>query len=369
MQKIIRLSSLKDILELKEAWEELLVSSKEDRLFLSWDWVFTWCKHRSTAHDRFLLVVKERDQLVAIAPFVICKPNFRRLKFFRSINFMGTDVIGSDYMDILVRNGREQEAIKAIASFLATNRLSLELSHIGPDSLNSRLLVAELEDGGWNIVRREIEVCPYIGLAGRSWDSYLDTLGSSHRANIRRKMRKVYKQFTVEFALVGNGVSLGSGFDEMLNLHYARHGDASVSDAFNAESVLMFHKEIANRSLKRERLRLYIMKLDDIPVAALYGFLVDKKFYFYQSGFDPNYERYSVGMLLLAHTIEEAIREGADEYDFLHGNESYKFLWTKDSRSLKRLYAFAPALSGIIARLSLRIKQLSKGYALGLINS
>jgi CelD/BcsL family acetyltransferase involved in cellulose biosynthesis len=58
---------------------------------------------------------------------------------------------------------------------------------------------------------------------------------------------------------------------------------------------------------------------------------------FYLSGFDPQWAAFSPGVLLIAHAIEEAIREGQQEFDFLRGNEPYKYLWgAQDSSTWQR---------------------------------
>jgi CelD/BcsL family acetyltransferase involved in cellulose biosynthesis len=55
-------------------------------------------------------------------------------------------------------------------------------------------------------------------------------------------------------------------------------------------------------------------------------------------------------LVIVALTIKSAIAEGADEYDFLHGDESYKFLWTQSTRDLYRLELFPPDLRGWLYR-------------------
>jgi hypothetical protein len=76
--------------------------------------------------------------------------------------------------------------------------------------------------------------------------------------------------------------------------------------------------------LKRGWLRLYLLWLDGKPAACLYGFFYSRKFYFYQSASMACFENHSPGMLTMGLAIQQAIQEGAEEYDLLHGTESYK---------------------------------------------
>jgi len=366
METVTRIKSLQKLAEFKVAWEGLLMASGSDHLFLSWEWIFTWCKYRSQEKDRFLLVVTEGDLLVAIAPFVASQRSLSRMKLCNTLNFMGTDVIGSDYMDILIREGAEASAVKAISRYLHSNGMSLELSHLCSEQSNAILLVNSLAERRWNVVRSDMEVCPYIPLIGHSWESYIRSLGSSHRANVKRKIRKLNAQFSVKFETIIDDSRLVPVLNEMVMLHFKRHGDASVSDAFTEESVLSFHREIAQLQLADSRLRIYRLELDGVAVASLYGFLVSGKFYFYQSGFDPDYSQYSVGLIVLAYSIQESIKEGASEYDLLHGNERYKYLWANNERVLERVFAFSPDAVGYVAGKALAIKHWIRNLAEGL---
>jgi len=89
-----------------------------------------------------------------------------------------------------------------------------------------------------------------------------------------------------------------------------------------------------------------VITLDGRPAAAYYGFRYREKSLFYQSGFDPAFVRSSVGLVMIGLTIRDAIAEGASEYDMLHGDESYKVLWTKSVRQLIRLDIYRPGRLG-----------------------
>jgi len=73
------------------------------------------------------------------------------------------------------------------------------------------------------------------------------------------------------------------------------------------------------------------------PVAALYGLLYSSVFYFYQSGFDPEYGKHSVGVATMAIAIRTAIEEGPSNTNFLHGSEEYKFPGQRKTRDLGRM--------------------------------
>jgi CelD/BcsL family acetyltransferase involved in cellulose biosynthesis len=108
--------------------------------------------------------------------------------------------------------------------------------------------------------------------------------------------------------------------------------------------VREFHREFTREAQGRGWLRLYLLEVDAAPVAGWYGWRLGNRFSYYQAGFDPAWGRYSVGFLLLAETVREAIAEGASEYDLLLGDEPFKARFAT-GRRLGRSVLLAPRVS------------------------
>jgi CelD/BcsL family acetyltransferase involved in cellulose biosynthesis len=95
---------------------------------------------------------------------------------------------------------------------------------------------------------------------------------------------------------------------------------------------------------------MFVLRLNDLPAAVLYCVRYSETLYFYQSGFDPDYNKYSIGLVALGLSIKNAIEEGAFEYDMLHGDEEYKFHWARSARRLIRLELHPPNARGLLCR-------------------
>ncbi len=96
---------------LRPEWTRLLQASAADSLFLTWEWLFTWWKHLAGDRRLFILTVRSGDELIAIAPFARSAPRVASILPLPSLEFLGTGTVGSDYLDIIVRRGSEQEAL------------------------------------------------------------------------------------------------------------------------------------------------------------------------------------------------------------------------------------------------------------------
>ena len=100
-----------------------------------------------------------------------------------------------------------------------------------------------------------------------------------------------------------------------------------------------FHKRISSLFLERDWLRLYFLANDNHAIAVIYCFKYRNKYFYYQSGRDLNYAKYRVGLVLINEVVREAIEEGAELFDFLSGNELYKFRWAQSiNKNIRILY-------------------------------
>jgi CelD/BcsL family acetyltransferase involved in cellulose biosynthesis len=334
---------------LRSEWSALLGSRPSSSIFLTWEWMFTWWKHLAEGRRLSILAIRERGELIAIAPLCVAAPAVLRARPFPSIQFLGAGSVGSDYLDLIVRPGREQAAEEVLAGHLAGLRRPLDWAQVerGPSSADriARMLTA----GGWRVRGAETNVCPFIPLAGHTWESYLATLGSEHRYNFRRKWRRLNQDHTVSFEQAATPGECREAVDVVIKLHLLRFSERGGSDAFHTPGLVDFHRDWSAIALERGWLRLYVLRVDGKPAAALYGFLYRKTFYFYQAGFDPAYGKSSVGLLIMGLAIQRAIEEGAEEYDLLHGNEDYKSHWSRHERKLGRLELNPPGVRGWIS--------------------
>ena len=124
-----------------------------------------------------------------------------------------------------------------------------------------------------------------------------------------------------------------------------------------------FHDEFTQLALARDWLRLFVLRLDGKPAASLYGINYNGVFYFYQSGFDPDYGNHSVGLVTMALAIKAAIKEGAEEYDLLHGDERYKFHWAQELREIDELVVYRPRVAGTFYQGAIQFSRGSRRLA------
>lgn len=343
---------------LKGEWNELLEASACNSLFLTWEWLFTWWKHLPGGKLLHLIIVRSEGELVAIAPLALRPCQLSRLLPFRAMEFLGTGSVGSDDLDIIVRHGKEREALQALAGYLAELQVMVDLSHVVDGASRHAVdLASRLKRHGWVPFRTTVNSCPFINLSGHCWESYLSTLGKSHRENLRRRLKELPKRFDVRLEEVRTEEQRRQAMPVLLALHCMRWRGRGGSKALHTPPLVSFHEELSRSALQRGWLRLYVLQLDGKPAAAIYGFRYNDIFYFYQAGFDPGFARYSVGLVTLGLTIKNAIEEGIGKYDLLQGQERYKYLWARDERKLVRLEVYPPRARGVLCKETMKLRR------------
>ena len=331
---------------LEDEWRELLRSSSSDNPFLTWEWLHAWWAHFGRPGTLRLIVVRSGETLVAIAPLRLVVSRFR---VFRRLEFLGTGEAGSDYLDLIVRRGHEADALRSIADCLRARKLTLRLTHLPPSSLAAQL-ARQLADRGWTTTSSHDGVCPFVDLRNHTFDSFLSTLGSSHRANVRRRLRSIERQFAVRFDEITGRDERHELLGALAAFHGSRYDERGGSTAFSTPAIRAFHEAATHGALERGWLRIYALRLDGRVAAVMYGFNYGGRFYFYQHGYDEQFSSLSVGLVLMALTIRAAISDGAVEFDMLWGTEPYKSLWTHEARSLQRVDLFPLRFSEVLHR-------------------
>ncbi len=163
-----------------------------------------------------------------------------------------------------------------------------------------------------------------------SFDAYLDGLDKKHRHELRRKRRR--------FELTMGGARLEEttspeGLSEFVRLHRMALGEKG--DFFTPDIEAWFLRLL---DLPDVRLDL-LFGAEGRAVAGGFGFEDDDGYYLYNSAYDTTLGEASPGIVLLWALIESAIDRGRPRFDFLKGDEQYKYRLGASPRPLYRIEA------------------------------
>lgn len=327
-------------------WQALLARSSSDRLFSTFEWLHTWWQHLGAGRRLCVRTVRRGGELVAIAPFVFRAATTTAHPAFGCIELLGAGDVGSDYGDLVVARDCEAECLEALAEHLASEHHVFAFRRLRDESCLLATLCRRLGQQRFTLEARPDELSPYVRFESRSFEGYLATLSHGHRHAYRRYRRVLARKHEVAFDTVRSEAERGPALASFLALHAARWQARGDAGAFARPELLAFHEAMSALALRRGWLRLQLLRLDGRAVAAVYGFRYGDVFYYYQTGFDPAFAADSVGLVACGLSIENAMAEGAAEFDFLHGTEDYKRRWAPAARRLVRLELYPPGPLG-----------------------
>jgi len=309
---MVSVSRIESLDGLSNEWNELVGRSKANRVFSTWEWHSTWWQCFGQGAEFLALAARQDGRLVGIAPL------FKRGE---RVGLMGgTDV--SDYLDVIIASGWETEVLNAFLEYLVLLPwTAMEVQCLRCDSMTLTTLPRLASDHGLVVEVVPMDVCPRVSLPA-TWDEYLARLSKKDRHELRRKIRRLESAGPVRWHVANVAVGLDSKLDSFLNLMRVSH---SGKAAFMDERMERFFRAMAERVRDRGELKLYFLEIEDKRVAGAMCFDQGDELLLYNSGFDRDYGHLSVGLLLKAFCLRDAIATGKKEFDFLRGEEPYKY--------------------------------------------
>lgn len=324
---------------LAPVWNNLVENGgDESTMYLTHDWLATRWRHFGEG-QRLNLLLAERDRrVIGIMPLV---RNEYRLGPFKLDTLESIGGTSRNYVGLMLPEDRE-EVISALLDYLKENLhgvgLILRLSLVPADSQFLGALKSGLGRLSKELAFEERfkTLAPYIDLPV-SWDEYFGSLPGKRRRTLGRMLRNLERKHgAVSFQECDAG-SLEEGLNRFFDLHQERWRAVGISGSFADPRVKEFYREVAWKFLHRGWFYFSSMDVAGKMVSAMYGCIFNRKMYFIAAGRDIRYSRYSAGQLHMMHVIKDAVSRNLIEFDFMQGDEPYKFYWTKSTRRYVRV--------------------------------
>jgi CelD/BcsL family acetyltransferase involved in cellulose biosynthesis len=296
-------------------WDALAVAAEEP--YCSPGWMLSWWRNaRPEGAGLRVVAVSEGDRLVGIAPLWAARPKRRSSTY----GFL-TDNL-SPPVGPLSAPGREGEVAEAIAGALAT--VTPTPTRITLWSRSPPTGVAASFAGSWPGHRPWIHSgppipVPIVSLDGRDYDAWFASRSSKFRQESRR-MRRRLEDEGAEFALVERG-----GIDDAVAAFERLHGDRWQSASGALVPGLPRMLSAAADELHEEgRLRMFTITVDGSVIAVNIIVAAGRKASGWNSGFDPEWSKFSPSMLLTLHAVADATERGEASFSLGPGEGGYK---------------------------------------------
>ena len=315
--------------DIQSAWESVLQESPADTLFLTHQWQKVWWDTFGDGHTMvgFSFPVPDgtpTEGATAIASLI---------KSGEIVSFLGSQDT-FDYNDFIIKPGYEKDFYETFLECMDEQDCRmLRLDSLREDSSTLEHLPEIARSRGYTVEIEQEDVTSGIAIPG-TWDEYLALLNKKDRHELRRKLRRMDSQTNWKWYSISDPAQVAERLGEFISLMRLSRSD---KDEFMTPDRERFFYSITQRMAELDQLKLYFLDMDGATVATSLCFDYRGSRLLYNSGYNPEYGYYSVGLLLNAMCLKDAIDLGLSYFDFLRGPEPYKAHLGGQQRSLYQM--------------------------------
>ena len=307
-----------ELANIEAAWWDLFARVPDASPFASPAWLLPWWTSFAPG-ELFVIAVYEEERLVGLAPlYTEDGPWGRRL--------LPLGLGLSDKLDILIDPDHGPRVAAAMADVLGATR-GRWTCWSAEEAPPQASVLALPDPPGWRSTVVPQSACPALllppgrlrsGILPRQWRKW-------HMARHRADRR--------HWTITGStAATLADDLDHLVRLHGERWRSRGEPGVLDDPAVRRFHAVAAPALLAAGLLRLSVLQLDGVVAGVYYGFTRGVRAYAYLGGFDPAFAFESPGTLTIGAAIEAAEADGVQTFDFLRGQEAYKYAWGATDR-------------------------------------
>ena len=322
---------------ISEQWNELLSCCSASHVpFLRYEYLSTWWRTLGGGEwkngELFIVLAREESgALIGIAPlfFAHNREGEPALLLLGSIEI-------SDYLDFIASATEIPEFIEALFDLVASDQApawqALDFYNLADTSPTLAALQEAAEKRGWAYQQQQLQPCPYIPLPG-DWEAYLASIDKKQRHEIRRKMRRAEENDPpARWYIVDDEAALDSEVEDFLSL-MAQDPD---KERFLTQVMRTQMREAVHAAFKAGWLQLAFMEVGGQKAAGYLNFDYAGHIWVYNSGLNFGLRELSPGWVLLGNLLKWANDHQRQSFDFMRGDEDYKYRFGAVNRYVVR---------------------------------
>jgi CelD/BcsL family acetyltransferase involved in cellulose biosynthesis len=327
--------------EYKEQWDALLPGSNSNVPFLHYAYLKGWWHTRGGGEwadaELVIITAQEGDKLIGVAPLFYTPDHQGR----PALMLLGSVEV-SDYLDLIVSEENLVSFLDALLPFLTKSNLPdwkvLDFYNVLRDSATLAALETVSQKQGWAYNSEIYQHSPYIPLPG-DWEAYLANIDKKQRHEIRRKIRRLEgSEVPSRWYVVEDGEMLETEIEAFLHLMEQERDKADFLTEYMREHMRM----TIRWAFEAGFLVLAFLEIDGKKAAAKLCFNNQNRLWAYNSGIEKGYEWYSPGWVLLGYLLKWANEQHYSEFDFMRGDEKYKYRFGAQDRFVMRATVSLP---------------------------
>jgi CelD/BcsL family acetyltransferase involved in cellulose biosynthesis len=313
-----------DLASLAANWNALLAESVTHVPFLRYEYLSTWWATRGGGEwpesELAVVTAQQNGRLAGIAPLF----SAQNRDGDPALLLLGSIEI-SDYLDLIVRPADLPAFLSGLLDFFVhpgplTWRV-LDWHNLPETSPTLPVLKIEAEKRGWAFTQERTYHVPSIPLTG-DFETYLNGIDKKQRHEIRRKMRRAEESGRkIRWYIVEDGTTLDAEVETFLTLM----ADDPEKAVFLTPPMREQIHLSCRAAFENGWLQLAFLEADGQKAAGYLNFDYLNRIWVYNSGFARRFMDLSAGWVLLGYLLQWANENNRTEFDFMRGDEDYKY--------------------------------------------
>jgi CelD/BcsL family acetyltransferase involved in cellulose biosynthesis len=318
--------TLADFQALEDAWDELVERARLPHLSASFLFAYSWWKNRSKGNQLFILLVKEGESLVGIAPLMISEVSWRMVKL-KKVCFMFPRYLECDF---IAEPDNQRACIRQIIehSLQTTGCDYIEFCGIPEQSSSLRFLKEVAAEKGMSFSRTFHSSGCYLSIEG-TWDSFMKAKSKGFRKSSRYYENKIRSKGRLETVRVRSTREPAAIMKKLLSVDERSWKAGWAAQPENGGLI----SDLLAGSNENGWLDVFFDELDGVPITYLFLIHYKGKAYAMFTSYDLEYESDSPGLVSFGHVLRQLFEDHeAVEVDFL---SSYDYVrrWTGQLRN------------------------------------
>jgi CelD/BcsL family acetyltransferase involved in cellulose biosynthesis len=311
MPDFATLRTPEELAAIAEPWDALVRAMPRPTPFLLHDWIAAWERHFGDGRALEVTVARRDGELVGGLALSVSSVAGVKVAAFPGAH-------NSALADVLLAPGESEDTARGVVEAAARGSQSaIDVFGLPADSRLERAL------GGRMTAIQRVE-SPVME-APDGWEAAYQAKTSSKTRNQHKRRRKQLAALgDYEVTTARTRDELEAVMDDVFRLHVARWAGRPDGTELGTPEGQAFAREATLALAEADIPRIVFLRIGGEPVAFFYYMALEGTMYLYRLAFDPEYSKYSPGLVNALDALEIACDEGLTRIEFLGGDERYK---------------------------------------------
>ncbi len=310
-------------------WDALVSNAVTSTPFQLTFFQKTWWTHLGNG-QLLVLAVSDANVLVGLAPLFIDNAGVLR--------WVGGEEI-ADYLDVIASADNQAAVQDAVFAWLMSDACpaweSAQLSNIPGWSDTFTQWQAMASAFSLTAEVSQIDVSPAIPLPA-DFEAYMAQISGKQRREIRRKRRRAEANEETSWHFVTADADIAAETENFFSLMASSHPEKA--EFLERPQMRPVFTDLIKAAQANALLSLSFLEVNGEKVAAYLAYDYADRIWLYNSGLLPQVAAaLSAGWVLLTYIIEDSIATGHTVFDFMQGDEDYKYKFGGQDTTIHRL--------------------------------